>query len=546
VTLTDTRRGPRRLPVPGSAVFLFTGRRSVASGVLWGFIFGLYVAVQTLGYATTYKTVAARRVLAKEFGSNPGISALVGPAHDIATVAGFAAWKCLTVLAIIGAVWGVFTGTRLLRGEEDAGRWELLLSGAISRRGAATEALCGLALGGAALLVVTAEILVIVGRSSKVGFSVGASCYFALAIVSGAIMFLVVGALASQLCATRRQASGYAAGLLGACYAVRMVADSGTGLAWLRWGTPFGWIEQLRPLTTPNPWALLPIGAWTVVVAALSVAVAARRDVGAGLLADRSRAVAHLRLVSGPVGLALRLTRPTLLAWAASIIAYGLVLGSIARSGGRIFTSSPSLRLFFSRLGVTGAQAYLGFALLIMAMALSFMAAGQIAAARTEESTGRLENLLVRPFSRTSWLSQRLLLALVVLLGGGLLAALSTWAGAASAHADVSIASMIGAGLNVVPQALLLLGIGALTLALWPRAAMRVVYGALVWSLFVELIGSALNMNHWLLDTSALHQMAPAPAVGVDWGSAAVMVALGVAAALLGLFLFVRRDLKGE
>jgi ABC-2 type transport system permease protein len=250
--------------------------------------------------------------------------------------------------------------------------------------------------------------------------------------------------------------------------------------------------------------------------------------------------------VSGPVGLALRLTRPTLLAWAASIIAYGLVLGSIARSGGRIFTSSPSLRLFFSRLGVTGAQAYLGFALLIMAMALSFMAAGQIAAARTEESTGRLENLLVRPFSRTSWLSQRLLLALVVLLGGGLLAALSTWAGAASAHADVSIASMIGAGLNVVPQALLLLGIGALTLALWPRAAMRVVYGALVWSLFVELIGSALNMNHWLLDTSALHQMAPAPAVGVDWGSAAVMVALGVAAALLGLFLFVRRDLKGE
>ncbi len=36
-------------------------------------------------------------------------------------------------LMVLGAVWGLLTATRLLRGEEDAGRWELLLAGQTTR-----------------------------------------------------------------------------------------------------------------------------------------------------------------------------------------------------------------------------------------------------------------------------------------------------------------------------------------------------------------------------------------------------------------------------
>ena len=82
-------------------VFRQTARRTVRSGVLWGYVFGLYVATQALAYASSYKTVAQRIGLAKEFGANAGVSALVGPAHDIQTVAGFTVWKCLAVLAIL-------------------------------------------------------------------------------------------------------------------------------------------------------------------------------------------------------------------------------------------------------------------------------------------------------------------------------------------------------------------------------------------------------------------------------------------------------------
>ena len=167
--------------------------------MLWGYVFGLYVATQALAYASSYKTVAQRIGLAKEFGANAGVSALVGPAHDIQTVAGFTVWKCLAVLAVVGAVWGLLTGTRLLRGEEDSGRWELLLAGQTTRRAAAAQALVGLACGVAVLWTISAAILVVVGRSSKVDVSAPGALFLAVAIVAAAAMFLAVGTLASQL-----------------------------------------------------------------------------------------------------------------------------------------------------------------------------------------------------------------------------------------------------------------------------------------------------------------------------------------------------------
>jgi hypothetical protein len=44
-------------------------------------------------------------------------------------VAGYTVWKSFMFLIVVGSAWGLLTGTKLLRGEEDAGRWELLLAG---------------------------------------------------------------------------------------------------------------------------------------------------------------------------------------------------------------------------------------------------------------------------------------------------------------------------------------------------------------------------------------------------------------------------------
>ncbi len=97
--------------------------------------------------------------------------------------------------------------------------------------------------------------------------------------------------------------------------------------------------------------------------------------------------------------------------------------------------------------------------------------------------------------------------------------------------------------MNVVPPAVFLLGAGALVFGVRPRAVPGVTYGVLVWSFLVELLGGLIGASHWLLDTSLFHQMAAAPSVTPDWTTDAVMVALGVLAAALGILAFERRDL---
>ena len=535
-----------RRSVTSTVIARVTARKLVRSGVGWGLVFGLYVATQAFTYATSYKTPAARQLLVKQFGNNAGISALVGPANQIGTVPGFTVWKCLTVLAIIGAVWGLLTSTKLSRGEEDAGRWELLLAGQVTRRGAAVQTLLGFAAGALALFVSSSAVTVLIGRSSKVDISVGGAMFFALAFIAGAVMFLAVGAFCAQLSTSRRQAAGFASAILGASYALRMVADSGTSLEWLRWVTPLGWIEELQPLTASKPLALVPMVALVAILAVATVYLAGRRDLGAGTLPDRSSVSSVRHALTRPFGLAFFLSRSTLIAWAFSIVAYGLLLGSIAKSGGKIITSSPSMRRAFSRLGVSGAEAYLGVALLIMAVVLCFIVAGQIGAARKEESSGQLDNLLVRPFSRSSWLVERIVLVVGVLLVGGLLAGLSTWVGAVSEGAAVNFPRMMGAGLNVVVPAILLFGLSVLAFAVVPRHANAVTYSLLVWFFLVEIVGGIVNANHWILDTSAFHQMAPAPSVPVDWTSNAMMVVIAVVTCGGAVVVFKRRDLNGE
>jgi ABC-2 type transport system permease protein len=516
--------------------------------VLWGYVFGLTVASTALSFASTYKTSAQRAHLVTLFGDNAGIAAIAGPARQIQTVAGFTVWKTFMFLGVVGAIWGLLTGTRLLRGEEDAGRWELLLAGQTTRRRAAAQALAGLGAGLVVLWALTAVISVVAGQYARVDIAAGPSLFFALALVCPAAVFLAGGALASQLAPNRRQAASYAGVALGAAYALRMVADSSSGLAWLHWATPLGWAEELRPLTAPRPLVLLPIASLVVLLGGLSTYLAGVRDLGASVLPDRQHTRARTRLLNGPVGLAVRLARPVVLGWAAAICAVSLLMGSIAKQGGSALKSSAGLERAMQRLGVRGGGAaqYLEFTFLTVALMLCLIGAGQLSAARAEEAEGRLDHLLVRQARRSSWLAGRAGLAAVVLAGCALLAAVFTWFGAVSNGAGVDLSSLVEAGANVVAPGLCLLGLGFLALGAAPRAASAVTYGLLSWSFLIELVGGFFSSNHWLLDTSVFHQMAPAPAVSPDWTSLSVLVTIGVAAAVAGGACFRRRDLAGE
>jgi ABC-2 type transport system permease protein len=530
------------------AIAARTARAAVRAAAPWSVVFTIYISVSALGYARSYPTDAERVALKDSFGSNVGINAILGTAHRIDTVAGFTAWRTVGVLGVVGGVWGLLLATRLTRGEEDAGRWELMLGGVTSRRRGNAAALCGLTAGLAALWVLPALGAVPVGRSSDVGFPVSAALSLALAAVLGAAVFTAVGALAAQLANDRRTAAACAGIALGIAYALRMIADSGTALEWLRWATPLGWVEQVRPLAGTRLGPLLLVVALVIGLSAATIGLAGRRDVGTGLIATRPDRAARTRLLGSATQVTVRLMMPASAGWLISICLGAGMVGLIAKSAGDAIRASASFRTTLATLGARGfgAQAYLGVAFLVIALLVSLTAASLVHATRAEEAEGRLEHLLVRPVSRTTWLVGRIGSAAAVLVLAGVVAAAAASVAARSQHAELDDARMVAAAINVVPPAIFVLGIGVLAFGVLPRAVPVATYGLVAWSFLVDIVGSVVKANHWMLDTSLFRHMAPTPAAPANWTVNSVLTASGVVLAAVGVAAFRRRDMTGE
>jgi putative exporter of polyketide antibiotics len=132
----------------------------------------------------------------------------------------------------------------------------------------------------------------------------------------------------------------------------------------------------------------------------------------------------------------------------------------------------------------------------------------------------------------------------VAVVLGGLLGGVFVWLGARLQGVDPGIGTMLRAGLNIVPTALLVLGIGAVVRAVAPRFAAAAIYGVVVWSFVIDLFASLVSGTRWLDHLSLFHYMALAPAQPTD--PTTIVVTLVLAAALLSsaTLLFTRRDIQ--
>ncbi|HET9139281.1 ABC transporter permease subunit [Actinophytocola sp.] len=528
---------------PGMVAIGVVARRAMRGAFIWGAVFGVVTWLEAVQFGQEYPTAADRARLVATMGSDVGFQAIFGPGPHIDTIHGYVAAHAVGVLGVIGAVWALLASTRLLRGEEDAGRWEVLLAGPTTRRRAMAAAVAGLGVGLGLLWALTAAAYVAVGRGTDAGFSLGASLFAATATVAATAMFLAVGALCSQLAATRRQAVGWAALVFGVAYLIRVVAYS-TSLRWLRWVSPLGWVDELRPLTGNRPLALVPITVTISVLVVLTILLAGRRDLGAGVRPAHDTKPAHTRLLTGPLGLAARLGRGTALGWIGGLTMGALIIGLIAKGSADVWANQSS-GMFTTLTGTQGGAVFLGVVFLLVAFLVAMAAAGQVAATREEEAQGYLDHLLARPVARLPWLAGRLAVSAVLLAGLGVVAGVGTWIGTGITGAGLDFGTLLAAGVNIVPVGILVLGLGTLVHGLAPRYAAPFAYGLVAWSFLVEIIGASLGASRWLLDTSVLHHIARAPAADVRWDSAAILIGIGVAAAALGAFAFTRRDFHG-
>jgi ABC-2 type transport system permease protein len=376
---------------------------------------------------------------------------------------------------------------------------------------------------------------------------------FGLALAGTGLVFTAVAAVTAQLSSSARFARGAAFGALATAFTVRAVGDAGAHAAFLSWFSPLGWSLQVRPYAGDRFAVLLLHLALTAVLIPVAYRLLARRDVGAGLFADRpgpSRAGTGLR---GVITLAWRLDRGSLAVWSVGLSVYGLLIGSVVNGIGGELGDSQSARDVVSRLGGSSEieQAFISVAFGMLGMVASAFAVSLTLRLHQEESSQRAETLLAGSVSRRRWLASHLVFAMVGTAVAMLVAALVAGVAYGAAAGDVTgkLPTVLGTAAVQLPAVWLLVAVTVALFGLLPRVT-PAAWGVLVAFIAVYLLGSLSNSPQWLLD---LEPFTHIPHVGpggvggfhgLDATPLLWLLAIDAALITLGVMAFRRRDLR--
>ena len=528
-----TSAGPA---VTGLAVRLLRRGTLVVTGVVAGL--SALVAMQ---YRSLYGDAFDAGSL-QALAENPAIRTLFGRPVALDDPGGFTVWRTGTFVAVLVGVWSLMAATRITRGEEDAGRLELLLAGRLRLSSLVAGNLAVLV---AAVLVVGAALaaaMVATGTAAA-----GSLLYGAAAALIG-VGFAAVGTLAAQLVPERRAAAGSAVAVLGASLLLRMVADGADTLDWLHWLSPFGLLARVQPYAADRAVPLLVLALASAALVVAAVAGASGRDLGAGRIPVRHGHPPRTRLLRSLAGFAVRRALRPVAGWAVGLGAYFLLIGLLARSLTRFLSDNPryaelAAQAGFADLGTV--EGYVASLFTLVAVPVGLFAASRLAADEADELARRFTLLFAAPVARTRWARVE-----VGVVGAGCLvlavaAGLAAWAGTSAVGAGLGLWPALAGVLNSVPVALLSLGAALLALGWLPQAVMPV--GALptVGGFLLQTLAESFGWPHWVLWLSPFTHLNTVPAQPPDWAGTAGILAVAAAFAVAGAVGYARRDLRG-
>lgn len=531
-----------RAPAPEWAVARLTARlmRRGASAIAVGV--GALMVLEAIAFQQGYPDAASRAALTM-WGRDPGVRMMAGQPIAVETVGGFAVWDAGLYLTLVLGAWALTTTTRLLRGDEDHGRNDLMLAGPIPP--------------GRALAT---QLMVLFAACATVGLTVSIGLALAGAQVWGAILFgaLMAGycatlvglaAVACQVVATRGGALGVCASVLVGWVLLRMVSNSADSRSWLGWLTPTGWTDQLRAFGENRWWVLAVPLIVALTLAGAAVALREARDSGSGLIAGRRSYRSRSWGLASPLGFAWRTNLGVLLAWGAGVAVAALVVGAMLHTVDDFLASDEGFVELLAAMGMAVSDLTGGFVAMyaaILGLVIAVYSAFRMGAARAEESSTRAEFLLTRPVQRWRWLGGHILCLLASVLLLNVVSATSLWIGAAATAAPLAVTDSLAATFNTAPMVLLFAGFSVLMFAVFPRLTVIAGVAAPVLAYVLQLVGPMLDWPGWVLGLSAFHHIAAVPVDPFGLPAAVIMIGIGVLFAVGGIAAFQRRDLVGS
>ncbi len=538
VRTTSRRRPANAFAGFGAAVRLVLRRNRVRLVVWVLVIVGLFAYVASY-YRTIFTTQRALDDFAR-LSDTPAIRGLTGLAAAPNTLGG-AVWTKIWMTSALALAFGVvFLVTRSGRADEELGRTELLRARMLGVHAYSTAAwmvaaglclVCGAGIAASSILLGLDPS----GAGTTGSLVVGASVAGVGAVALG------VGAVAGQVATTARGANTIGSVVLAGFYALRMVGDLGDGR--LTWASPLGWGEQMQPWGANRWWVLALLLGLTVVLHLVALSLEARRDLGAGMVAERSGPAGAPARYTSPLGLALRLQRGPIIGWSVAVVLWALLIGSMVDAMTNLLDDAGAYtRAIVRGLGI---QPLLALLIEMIALVVTVFAVQSAVALRSDEAAGMAELQLAGSLSRLRWVAGRLAIpvvgsALLLPLGGALIG----WSYAVSAGRAGQVGSLALAALAYWPAVMVLVGVAVALFGWLPHATIATTWALLGAMWVVVVAADALHLPTWVLKVLPFSATPYQPAEPFRWAPVIALTLVAVVLVVGGVVRFTRRDVQ--
>jgi ABC-2 type transport system permease protein len=544
-------------------VFLKTLRDYRIAIIGWGVGMGLTIVSPMASVAALISTPAQHAALASiaaQFAWN-------ADPVKADTVGGYATFK-IGVFVFIACIWPLLAASRMLRGEEDRGSLDVLLSAPRTRLSIALQKVAAM---WSALLVIgliSGVIAYLGGRAFQGDFTLADSLMWGLDLALICMVFGGVALLISQFTHERGPAAGATGGLLVILIVVDMVHRVIPGTDWLSRLSPIYYYNLSKPLIVSygtSAGGMLVMLAIAVVLTGAGIWLFVRRDVGdvvkvPGLdrlerpaAPSRSLPVRDWSLRSVYMRSLGMIAMPTFW-WTLGFAAFAawmiVAVNQLASKMNALLAGaqgSPAISVLKNIGGGSSTELnglLLGAMFELMPVLLMAFAVTQVNRWSADEDEGRLEIVLSTPQSRPAVLLGRFAALATATVVVGVVTLVTAAVAASIGGVALDGGNLAAATLGMIPLGLLIAAVGYLA-AGWLRTAADT--GLLSFLLaawfFISFIGPDLKWPDATLRLSPFYYYGTPLLHGIALANLAVVIGVGAVALALSSLRFARKDI---
>ncbi|NLJ96319.1 MAG: ABC transporter permease [Clostridiales bacterium] len=488
-----------------------------------------------------YPDKADKLVLAETM-KNPAVTFMLGPSAGLNnyTDGAMMGHFMLVFTAMFAAIMSILLVTRHTREDEEDGRIEMIYSLPLGSLSNLTATLL-------TLLIANVLIFLLIGLGlyglgiETMGLE--GSLLFGASVGVVGIFYAALTGLFAQLASNVRTTLGLSFAFLIAEYIIRGSGDTGNqALSHL---SPLGLITRSEVYVNNYWWPILLLLAISLLIYSFSLYLNSIRDLGAGFISTKPGKSQGSPYLSSPIGLALRLERTPIIAWALGIFilgsAYGSLLGDLE---GFLSTSQLVQKMIPIVEGFSLTQSFVTMLITIISVIGTIPILMFVLKVNSEEKKDRISQLLATPVSRYSIIGSYTLIGLMAAFLIQLMSVLGLWLAASFTMEDViSFGTLLKAAIVNVPAMWIFVGVAVFLIGRFPKLT-GLTWTYLICAFFIEYMGEFLKLPEW---TTKLSPFSHVPSVPVDEVKVSTLLIILVIAFILigiGFREYNRRDIE--